>query len=160
VAFLLPTHTCGHQLPSVLQPPVTKSFLPYFSTVLFTPTRKQIVYMGVNMNRIESELTNYFRYVPLKAKREIERTNLLDVTANGVIIGVYRERVYEVVTRDNMEKRIFLSERLTLNVNRPYQRNRFAKIKHFPKQHLEQVLINANQIAQMEIQRATIAVAV
>ena len=116
--------------------------------------------MGVNMNQIESQLANYFKCVPLKAKREIERTNLLDVTANGVIIGVYRERIYELVGRSNAGKRVLIGERLTLNISRPYLRNRFAKIKHFPKQHLEQVLINANQIAQMEIQRATIAVAI
>jgi len=116
--------------------------------------------MVVNMKLLDKLDDSFYETAPAKAKRETKRINLLDVTASGVVIGVFRESVYELHGQSAEMVKIKITERIAITVNRPYYPNRFAKIYHFPKDQLERALTQANQIAQLEIQRATAAVAV
>ncbi len=115
---------------------------------------------GVNMNLMQA-IANYHRSTFNPVKRSISRVNLVDITANGVVIGVFREKIFEHKSLESGEcKRYKVGERLSISVTRTNRKYRFANIQHFPKDQLERVLVLVNQIAQMEIQRATIAVAV
>ena len=74
---------------------------------------------------------------------------------------MFREKIFEHKSLENGEcQRYKVGERFAISVMRSDRRYRFANIQHFPKDQLERVLVLVNQIAQMEIQRATIAVAV
>lgn len=104
---------------------------------------------------------SYHRETFVPVKRNMSRVNLVDITANGVIIGVYREMIFEHKTFESGEhKRYKVGDRLAVTVTRTSRHRRFANIQHFPKDQLERVLVLVNRIAQMEIQRATTAVAV
>ncbi|EPH6764610.1 hypothetical protein ACS0ON_004240 [Cronobacter dublinensis] len=112
------------------------------------------------MNLMQA-IANYHRSTFNPVKRSISCVNLVDITANGVIIGVFREKIFEHKSFESGEcKRYKVGERLSISVMRSNRKYRFANIQHFPKDQLERVLVLVNQIAQMEIQRATIAVAV
>lgn len=116
--------------------------------------------MGVNMNLMQL-MRDHHRSTFQPVKRSLSRVNLVDITANGVIIGVFREKVIEHRVFESGEvKRRKIGEHLAICVTRSGRHHRFANIRHFPKDNLEQVLILVNQIAQLEIQRATTAVAV
>lgn len=153
MAFLLTTHPAATSTRYVM-------LCTLFRHCIIYTNEKTNCLHGVNMNLMQA-IANYHRSTLNPIKRSISRVNLVDITANGVIIGVFREKIFEHKSLESGEcKRYKVGERLSISVMRNNRRYRFANIQHFPKDQLERVLVLVNQIAQMEIQRATIAVAV
>lgn len=87
-----------------------------------------------------------------------DRLTLLDIVANGVFIQVFRERVVVVTldARSHTELDRTVRTRLAMSVQKyGSHRNHHAVITHHQVADLQFVLLQANKIAQLEIQRVT-----
>ncbi|ELY3541552.1 hypothetical protein SNQ26_003674 [Cronobacter malonaticus] len=84
---------------------------------------------------------------PRKAKPEIaHQLTLLDIIANGTAIRLFKETVVSEDTRT----------RYVMSIRRPSGRGWMAKQIIWPAGKLEQALLEANKVAQQEIQRVSL----
>ncbi len=127
-----------------MPPTVTTRFVAVFSLVLFTPTRKQVVY-GVHYEKCDDCFTECGQ--PRKTKPEVaHQLTLLDIIANGTAIRLFKETVVSEDTRT----------RYVMSIRRPSGRGWMAKQIIWPAGKLEQALLEANKVAQQEIQRVSL----
>ncbi|CAH3952106.1 hypothetical protein I9Y19_004053 [Citrobacter freundii] len=78
----------------------------------------------------------------------MNQLTLLDIIANGTAIRLFKETL---VSFDNGSR-----TRYVMSVRRPSGRGWMAKQIIWPEGELEQALLEANKVAQQEIQRASL----
>ncbi len=123
----------------------TLRLVAVFTLVLFTQTRKQIVYGVCNEYEMILKLD---KLQPRKDKPAVLGSiTLLDIVANGTAIRLFKETV--VVFGETSRKRI------VMNVRRHSGKGWVAKQVIWPASDLELALLEVNKVAQQEIQRAT-----
>lgn len=81
--------------------------------------------------------------------RVLTSVTLLDILANGTAIRLFREAIGG--------KDATINNRLVISVRRPLKKG-WTSVQHtLPADQMQEALLRANQIAQMEIQRVSIA---
>lgn len=105
------------------------------------------------MTKIEAHLMAYYKANKEQIRQECPRVltsvTLLDILANGTAICLFREAIGG--------KDATINNRLVISVRRPLKKG-WTWIQHtLPADQMQEALLRANQIAQLEIQRVSIA---